>query len=128
MCSVSLAWTSTPLPAGIINSNLVTTPLGLLLYFTDPTLPSTTPIIYISTIGVADPAVYSNSRFEVVKSHPVTLLAPSIMTDATPIAQIDYFIEDPALTTTALPPVAYGNSVTATDANLATDGRLTVQY
>ena len=50
------------------------------------------------------------------------------MTDATPITDISYFIEDSVLITTTIPPVVYGNSLSGTYPNLATDSRLTVVY
>jgi len=79
-------------------------------------------------VGIADQKIYSNSMFAVLNSHPVTLLIPAVTVDLTAIVQVEYFIEDPATTTTALPPVAYTNSLITTDATLATDGRLAVQY
>ena len=92
-------------------------------------MPTTTPTIEISTVGIVDPVLYSNSLFYVKYSHPVTLLVPAIVADTTAISTITYFIEDPTFTTvTALPPVVYGNNLIATYPTLATDARLTVTY
>ena len=120
---------TSPLPAAGTTLNVNSAASTLQLIFNDPTLPATTPTIEISTVGIVDPLLYTNSLYNVKYSHPVTLLVPAIATDTTAISPLAYYIEDPVFTTpTALPPVVYGNDLTATYPSLATDARLTVTY
>ena len=56
----------------------------------------------------------------------VILLNPVIVPSTTVISAITYFIEDPTMTTTVLPPISYSNSLTATYPSLATDTRLSI--